>query len=769
MKKEKRSRNYLMQSKFIRSISLQVLSVLLVVSIAIVSIVFYSFANEINKNIVDDKQKQLAIIEDTISKRMEEITSIAYRISEDETFFFEPVAGSNYSSYKMTEALNTYLVGNSFIEHIAYYRLSENDVIYTASGTYKFSDFWQINCGLDATQSLAIIDDIQNSTQVSVKTISLGNNKGDYFTYLCPIPLFSTKPQAFVLMMIPFEEVIPLLNAQLTDAKGTLAVYDANGQEIFRLSTADDHVPTDTNLDVAEEYVKVDGKKYVIQRITSTNNGWTYVSAIKMDDMISGLANRQIVFIILLLVLMFLAMIVLLIAISKQFKPISNLVAAVTDGTTDGNTTIIDENKLLSHTFATLKDDSEKKQHFESAYHAAEAANKEKSAFFSSMSHDIRTPMNAIIGMTNIAYEHADDPAKVRESLSKVQIASRYLLDIINNVLDMSRIESGRFAISQDVISLDTLCAELKTILAQSVEAKKQTLSIHKEDVQHTHVIGDAMRISQICINILSNSVKFTPENGKIDLLITENETAEPNISSYEFRFSDTGIGMSPEFVEHVFDAFSRANDEHVATTEGTGLGMAIVKKLVVLMSGSIVCESTRGKGTTFIVTIPFSTVTQNHQVDTTHTNNHISPVEISTNERNVVPNLLGKHILLAEDNEINREIAMHIISDTHADTIEAHDGVEALEAYLNHEDGYFDLILMDLQMPKMDGFATVAAIRASERKDSQTIPIYALTASTFDEDVAKVLAAGMNGHVGKPYHAAALYDILRSFSNTIE
>ncbi|HOO61503.1 MAG TPA: hypothetical protein PKV44_03655, partial [Bacillota bacterium] len=281
MKKEKRSRNYLMQSKFIRSISLQVLSVLLVVSIAIVSIVFYSFANEINKNIVDDKQKQLAIIEDTISKRMEEITSIAYRISEDETFFFEPVAGSNYSSYKMTEALNTYLVGNSFIEHIAYYRLSENDVIYTASGTYKFSDFWQINCGLDATQSLSIIDDIQNSTQVSVKTISLGNNKGDYFTYLCPIPLFSTKPQAFVLMMIPFEEVIPLLNAQLTDAKGTLAVYDANGQEIFRLSTADDHVPTDTNLDVAEEYVKVDGKKYVIQRITSTNNGWTYVSAIK--------------------------------------------------------------------------------------------------------------------------------------------------------------------------------------------------------------------------------------------------------------------------------------------------------------------------------------------------------------------------------------------------------------------------------------------------------------------------------------------------------
>lgn len=133
------------------------------------------------------------------------------------------------------------------------------------------------------------------------------------------------------------------------------------------------------------------------------------------------------------------------------------------------------------------------------------------------------------------------------------------------------------------------------------------------------------------------------------------------------------------------------------------------------------------------------------------------------------MPNLHGKHILLAEDNEINREIAMHIISDTHADTIEAHDGVEALEAYLNHEDGYFDLILMDLQMPRMDGFATVAAIRASERKDSQTIPIYALTASTFDEDVAKVLAAGMNGHVGKPYHAAALYDILRSFSNTIE
>ncbi|MDO5112386.1 MAG: ATP-binding protein [Clostridia bacterium] len=765
MRKDTQSFRYITKSKFVRSIFLQVLSIFLTVSIAIVAIVFFSFASEINKNIIADKQKQLAMIEDTISKRMAEISSIAYNVGQDPAFYLEPVAGEKYSGYEMSNTLARYLIGNGFIEHLAYYRLSEPDKIYTSKGEIAFGDFWSTYLGLDKAMAETYIRQIQSTTSVQVTTAAFDKAGKSYFTYICPLPQFSKNPQAFVLMLIPVSEVAPLLEAQLMNSNGVIAVYDAGGEEIYRLSTLEADVPLELNAqgDTAKEaYVTVDGREYVVQRQVSPSNGWTYVSAIRLNDMISGLANKQLVFIILLLVLMFVAIFAMLICIVVQYKPISNLAAAVTEDAAGEGRSVIDENSLLSSTFATLKGDSEQKQHFETAYHEAEAANKAKSAFLSSVSHDIRTPMNAIIGMSAIAYKHADEPSYVRECLQKVQAASQYLLDIINNVLDMSRIEAGRFTFSKEVIELPKLIHGLAAILQPSVEAKGQTLTVEAEGIRQARVIGDNVRLTQVFVNILSNSVKFTPAGGRISLRVRQAPAREKGFGTYIFTLSDTGIGMSPAFVDQVFDTFTRAEEADGARVEGTGLGMAIAKNLVELMGGTIRCESELGKGTTFTVTMHMQLAPESEEACAKRAKGYAAVTAQDGAPADAAAiDLGGKRILLAEDNALNREIACTIIGETKAEITAVTNGQEALHAFQTHAPGYFDVILMDMQMPVMDGCAAAARIRALPRDDAARIPIYALTASTFDEDVQQAMEAGMNGHIGKPYTPEELYAVL--------
>ena len=886
---KKHSFHYLTKSKFVRSMFLQVLSIFLIVGIAIVVMVFFSFASEINKNIIAEKQKQLAVIEDTISKRMEEISSIAYNIGKDPTFYLEPVDGAKYSGYEMANTLERYLIGNGFIQYLAYHRLSEPDRLYTSRGEISFQGFWRTYLHLDEQTTEGIIQSIRGLTSPEVTAFSFGEDQA-YFAYTYPLPQFSQHPQAFVLMMIPLSDVAPLLETQLMNSSGVVAVFDASGKEIYRMSTLEKTLALDPSRYAdteGEAYETIDGKKYVVQKRVSESNGWTYLSVIRLNDIVSGLASRQLLFIVLLLALMFVAVFAMLVCIAVQYRPISKLAETLdTPAEQAGDDGMIDKRAVLSSTFAALKGDSEQKQRFETAYHEAEAANKAKSAFLSSMSHDIRTPMNAIIGMTAIAYKHADDPEYVRDCLDKVQVASQYLLDIINNVLDMSRIESGRFTLAEEVVELPRLVYGIMTILNQSVETRRQRFRVEAEHIDHEKVIGDNVRLTQVFMNILSNAVKFTPEGGTIGLHILETGSRQPGTGEYVFTFTDTGIGMSPEFVEHVFDTFTRAKDATVSKVEGTGLGMAIARNLVEMMGGTIRCESELGKGTTFTVTLQQrfagaeseaekaedraryramrelivdgeewaraneaqAFTEAGAQADCARTPDQAAEmaaralsegrayrlavlnetagdpngagaagriigaaggadtayalavkdlvkvrqtetkssgiaavVQIPLYRSTVVqlldrtygaegaslrmngsvPDLMGRRVLVAEDNAMNREIAKKIIGETRADTVMTVNGREAVDAFKERPEGYFDVILMDLQMPVMNGYEATAAIRSLDRTDAATVPIYALTASTFDEDVRQVREASMSGHIGKPYTPDALYRIL--------
>lgn len=361
------------KSKFLRSVFLRIISIFLIVIIGVIAIVFSSFTSEINKRIISERQKQLDVIENTISTRMEEISSISYNIGKNKTFYLEPVSGEKYSGYEMAATLDNYLVGNGFIEHLAYYRLSEPNTIYTSNGELSFSDFWGAYLGLDNVTAELITQRIRSATEIQVNPISFGDDGRKFFSYLYPLPEFSKEPQAFVLMLIPFSEVEPILEAQISDCCGQISVFDSSGREVYCKSNLDESV-TQSLPELLEEETgelfSFGGKKYIIQKKVSPSNGWTYVSVIRMNDIISEAAGKQLVSILLLLALMLVAIFTMLMCILRQYKPINELAVTLTDGEGDGNA-VIDEESLLSDTLVKLKGDSELKKRFEEAYHSA--------------------------------------------------------------------------------------------------------------------------------------------------------------------------------------------------------------------------------------------------------------------------------------------------------------------------------------------------------------------------------------------------------------
>lgn len=864
---------YVKKSEFVRSVFFRVMAVFIVVIILLVSVIYYSFGAELNRNVGEDSRKQLAVIEDAVSSRMSEVISIAYNISEDPTFYLEPVAGVLQSDYELTEMLSRYLVGNDFIKYLAYYRLSEADRVYTSRGTLTFHRFWDSYINGDNFTGESFLEAVRTNTGGRLITVRSGG-KASFFAYVCPLPQFSTDPQAFVIAMIPSEAFEPLLLSQLANRHGEISVFDAGGELIHSVSTLEEDVNVaPSGESAAGRSVKQSGSRYVVQERVSDVNGWTYVSAVRLGDVFSELAGTQIVVLIAVLVLMIVTVCVLLIGIVKKYEPISKLALTLSEQNSQ-SAGVIDERSLLSDTIATLKIDSEQKRKFESAYIEASEASKAKSAFLSNMSHDIRTPMNAIVGMIGLAKKHGDDAAYVRECLGKAEVASQYLLDIINNVLDMSRIESGKITLSEETVELPKLVREIGTIIHLNLEEKQQRFIVEADGVINECVLGDTVRFTQVFMNILSNAVKFTPCGGTIRMSIAEAEAAD-GFGEYTFTFSDTGVGMTREFVARVFDSFSREEEAGISKIEGTGLGMAIARNLVELMGGSITCESEAGAGTTFTVTLKMKTVEprltgeqreclerckgeavlavggdgavferqrallsrlglnaehidsadscaegaytyilfnsfDNAQVGISAAKKafggvkptnakyalvvgSFTAVEASAaedagidyvlreplfqsslldmltgkkpsdapSEADAVADLKGKRLLLAEDNAMNREIAKRLIAETNASVEEAVNGREAVELFASSPERYFDCILMDIQMPIMDGYAATAAIRAMKRADAAEVPILAMTANTFDEDVRQVRDAGMNGHLGKPYSPADFYRAL--------
>ncbi len=558
---------------------------------------------------------------------------------------------------------------------------------------------------------------------------------------------------------------------------------------------------------------------------------------------------------------------------------------------------VLSEDELSGHIMACViwKDISEfrsmelqARMALKDAYEVAEQASRAKSEFLSRMSHDIRTPLNAIIGMSAIAKAHLGDDDRVQDCLQKINVSSRHLLSLINEVLDMSKIESGKVDLNEEPFSLSDLVDELSMIIRPQIAAKHHDFNIRLNDVRHEDVIGDSLRIQQSFVNLMSNAVKYTPDGGEINFIITEKPCRQHQFGCYEFVFQDNGIGMSPEFVQKIFEPFSRAEDTRVNKIQGTGLGMAITNNLVHMMNGTIKVESELGVGSKFIVTIflrlqepgeasceefkglsvlivdeddeacdAAQTILTELGMESGHVHSGAeacrlvaeqagaghpyfavildwkmpgldgrratmemrrqagekmpivivsaydwSDIELDARSAGVsafiskplfksrlislfreilnvgaeapapIEPILdapeqsfhGKRILLAEDNALNAEIAIEILGMADLTVEHAEDGRQALEMFQRSAPGYYNLIFMDIQMPAMNGYESTRAIRALDRPDAASIPILAMTANAFTEDVEAALKSGMNGHIAKPLDFGQLSQALKKW-----
>jgi signal transduction histidine kinase/ActR/RegA family two-component response regulator len=377
------------------------------------------------------------------------------------------------------------------------------------------------------------------------------------------------------------------------------------------------------------------------------------------------------------------------------------------------------------------------------AMRIADSANQAKSRFLSSISHDIRTPLNAILNMTRFLQEEITDPEESGQ-LEIVRQSSEHLLELINNVLDISRIESGKLSFAHEAFDLSRLIDSTVEMIQPLCDGKKQKLVV-SEKIQHTAVTGDALRVSQILLNLLNNAVKYTADGGTIEFQTEELDSIKQGAIPFRFTVRDNGMGISQDRLEDIFQPFSRVENKTVRATEGNGLGLAITKSIVDAMGGRISVQSRVGEGSVFTVEVPFAS----GGTETVQKAMHADTEKIRFD---------GRRALLAEDNEINAAIAVTLLERRGMAVETAADGREALELFRTRAAGCFDLIYMDIQMPVMDGYEAAAALRSMEREDAKTIPVIAMTANAFAEDVERARAAGMNAHVSKPIDPDELY-----------
>jgi len=375
---------------------------------------------------------------------------------------------------------------------------------------------------------------------------------------------------------------------------------------------------------------------------------------------------------------------------------------------------------------------------------AAQYASHAKTAFLSNISHDIRTPLNAVIGFTNLALE-SGDPAVQREYLNNIAASSKHLLELINGILELSKIENRQLEVAEDLVNIEEVFHKLMTMLDIDIKERRLTCTADLE-VRHKYLYIDTAHCLQIFVNILSNAVKYTPKGGKVSILCRELPGASPESCVLETVVRDNGIGMSQEFLAHAYESFSRERTSTVSGIQGTGLGLAIVKNLVDLMRGAISMESSPGRGTTVTVRLP-------------HRLGRPPEAKSAENQDEVDDSILsGKRILLAEDIDINALIANKLLSNKSCVIDRARDGVECVDMLLKADPGYYDLVLMDIQMPNMDGYDATRTIRAFDDKEKAAIPIVAMTANAFQEDVDKAFQTGMNGHIAKPLDKTVMF-----------
>ena len=379
----------------------------------------------------------------------------------------------------------------------------------------------------------------------------------------------------------------------------------------------------------------------------------------------------------------------------------------------------------------------------------SDEANEAKTHFLASMSHDIRTPMNAILGLTDIARLHIDDTDKVKDCLQKINTSGKHLIELINEVLDINKIESGKFELMEDDYDIKDLMDEIEVMSRPLVEAREHTLSIDTDEVKHSWISGDKSRFSQVIMNLVSNAVKYTNNGGLIILKIAETECDGDNVF-YRIIVRDNGIGMSEEFLPTLFEPFTRAKDDKVYKTQGSGLGMSITKQFIELMGGTIEVRSTLSVGTTFEINIPMKIADESTRKDSSVKISDFASLDYA-----------GKRVLVVEDNAVNAEIMCEFLSMARINVETASDGLEALEKFKKSESGYYDIIFMDVQMPRMNGYEATRNIRALDDLYAKTVPIIAVTGNAFSEDIREALNAGMNTHITKPVVYNKLLEVL--------
>ena len=401
----------------------------------------------------------------------------------------------------------------------------------------------------------------------------------------------------------------------------------------------------------------------------------------------------------------------------------------------------------LAHRKQEQEKDEKYKAELLIAAKKAEAANEAKTEFLQRMSHDIRTPINGICGMINMADHYADDMEKQTEYRTKVKEASNLLLELVNDVLDMSKLESGEIVLEEVPFNLRKISEEVLVVIEQIAAEQNIRIVWEKKEITHRDFIGSPGYVKRVMMNILSNAVKYNRENGHIYISCIEIPSEQPEMTTMEFVCRDTGIGMTEEFQKYVFEPFAQEHTGSRTKFAGTGLGMAIAKNLVEEMGGTITCESEKGAGTTFVIRVPF-------KIDL-DADKREEQEDVSENS------IKGLHILLAEDNELNMEIAEFVLRNEGADVTKAWDGQEAVELFRNSEPGEFDVILMDIMMPVMNGYEAAKMIRSLDREDAKKIPIIAMTANAFTEDRIRAKEAGMDEHVAKPVDVELLLKVI--------
>ena len=392
----------------------------------------------------------------------------------------------------------------------------------------------------------------------------------------------------------------------------------------------------------------------------------------------------------------------------------------------------------------------------ENSAREAREANEAKTRFLFNMSHDIRTPMNAIMGFSDLLEKHIDEKEKVLDYINKIKSSSAFLLSLINYVLEMARIESGKVVLRTETRCLTELINSLTDVFEPEVRKKQITYSC-KMDIKHQYVMGDETKVREIFINIIGNSLKYTQKGGMVSVKVTEIPSEKEGYTSYKIVIEDNGIGMSEEYLPHIFEEFSREKTSTESKVTGTGLGLPIVKSLVTLMGGSIEVESQLGEGTKTTVILPFQIASEKQIMK-----------EQQKDKKSCPQNLADKRILLAEDNDLNAEITMTVLEENGLKVERVADGRKCVEAVRKMPADYFDMILMDIQMPGLDGYEATKQIRHLGDSRAQ-IPIIAMTANAFDEDRKKSLDVGMNDHIAKPVDQETLFEIMaRTIKQTL-